>query len=505
MINMLNKPVKILTFLACVFLSICTPARAQLIAYKAPAGVKLNPDFAVSVREEGKLWQSLPSYPAKVVQVTDGKNRVQTTSFAYFDFSGKVEVSVAYTKGTVKDVKIRPLSYGIVPVVKGNTITFSLTDPRNISIEVNGDLYHNLHLFANPLETSRPSPTDTSVIYYGPGVHYAGTVKVPSNKTVYIAGGAVVQAHFAVRNAENIRIIGRGIVTQMADFEDPVSKTAPILPIVKQQRQYDEIRIEYAKNVEVSGIVILPHRYSIVSGQSKNVTISNIKSFSSEGWGDGIDIFCSTDVLIDRVFMRNSDDCIAIYGTKQGFSGNVDNLRISNSVLWADIAHPILIGTHGNSKNPEILGNMKITNIDILNESENQIDYQGCLSLNAGDSNLIKDISFEDIRVENIRKGQLINMRVMYNAKYNTSAGKGIENIYFKNISYNGSPLGLSIIAGYDETRKIKNITFENLKINGKVIADKMPGKPAWYKTGDFANFFIGEHVENLTFITSEK
>ena len=27
-----------------------------------------------------------------------------------------------------------------------------------------------------------------------------------------------------------------------------------------------------------------------------------------------------------------------------------------------------------------------------------------------------------------------------------------------------------------------------------------MPGKPAWYKTGDMARFFIGEHVENVTF-----
>jgi len=59
----------------------------------------------------------------------------------------------------------------------------------------------------------------------------------------------------------------------------------------------------------------------------------------------------------------------------------------------------------------------------------------------------------------------------------------------------------MSIIAGYDESRQIKNITFENLKINGKVISDDMPGKPAWYKTADMANFFIGEHVNEIRFI----
>jgi len=84
---------------------------------------------------------------------------------------------------------------------------------------------------------------------------------------------------------------------------------------------------------------------------------------------------------------------------------------------------------------------------------------------------------------------------------YNISPGRGIENIYFKDISYNGYRVNLSIIAGYDETRQIKNITFENLRINGKVISDNMPDKPAWYKTGDMANFFIGEHVNGIRFI----
>ncbi|HMR57600.1 MAG TPA: hypothetical protein PKC10_09785, partial [Cyclobacteriaceae bacterium] len=76
----------------------------------------------------------------------------------------------------------------------------------------------------------------------------------------------------------------------------------------------------------------------------------------------------------------------------------------------------------------------------------------------------------------------------------------GVDNVYFKNVSYNGKNAELSIIAGYDSTRKVKNITFENLVINGTKISDKMPGKPAWYKTGDMARIFIGEHVENVVF-----
>ena len=46
----------------------------------------------------------------------------------------------------------------------------------------------------------------------------------------------------------------------------------------------------------------------------------------------------------------------------------------------------------------------------------------------------------------------------------------------------------------------VKNIRFENLKINGKVISDDMAGKPAWYKTSDMARFFVGEYVDGIVF-----
>ena len=89
----------------------------------------------------------------------------------------------------------------------------------------------------------------------------------------------------------------------------------------------------------------------------------------------------------------------------------------------------------------------------------------------------------------------------MYNHKYNEAPGKGIENIYFKNITYQGWQPNTSIISGYDETRKIKNVVFENLRINDQIIADDMAGKPRYYKTGDMANILIGEHADSITFI----
>jgi len=198
--------------------------------------------------------------------------------------------------------------------------------------------------------------------------------------------------------------------------------------------------------------------------------------------------------------MRNSDDNIAIYGHRWNYYGDVRHVTVENSTLWADVAHPILVGTHGDTANPDTLEDIEFRNLDILDQREPQLDYQGCMSLNAGDGNLIRNVRFEDIRVEDFRQGQLLNLRVFFNRKYNTSPGRGIENVLFKNVTYNGTHANPSIVEGFDDSREIKNVVFENLRINGRLIADDMPGKPGYFKTGDMARIFVGEHVEGIVF-----
>jgi hypothetical protein len=122
------------------------------------------------------------------------------------------------------------------------------------------------------------------------------------------------------------------------------------------------------------------------------------------------------------------------------------------------------------------------------------------MSINAGDNNLVRQVRFNNVRVEDFRQGQLLNIRVFYNRKYCTSPGRAIEDVLFKNVSYQGSKAEISIIAGYDEERKVKNIRFENLVINGVKITDSMKNKPKWFKTADMAGIFLGEHVEGVVF-----
>ena len=475
--------------------------KSQLTIYPAPEGSAKNEDFTVKVRAPKRNWQNLHCYPANVAALRGTKTTIETSSFAYFDHDGPTEISITSNKEPVRSAKVRPIARGIAHQINGNTLTFTVNEPGYFSIEINGDIFHNLQLFINPTEKEKPNAKDANVIYFGPGIHDIGKLNIGTGKTVYIAGGAIVNGSLSVNKANNVSIKGRGILTQLEMYQSKGGPSNHKKP--SPQHRNDEITIEYAENVKVEGLIVLPKKYSILIGESKNVSIANFKSFSAGGNADGIDVFCSYDVNINNIFMRNADDCIAIYGHRWNYFGNTTKIKVSNAVLWADVAHPILIGTHGDSDRPNTLSDMSFSNIDILDQQENQMDYQGCLALNAGDSNLISDIRFENIRVEQIRKGQLVNLRIMFNRKYNTSVGRGIENIHFKDVSYHGNSINPSIIAGYDPSHAIKNITFENLYINGVVISDQMQGKPAWYKTGDMANFYIGEHVENIKFIHS--
>lgn len=490
-------------FTVCIFLQTTICSFAEIINYKAPNCTIISKAYQVKIKEAGSAWQRPDVYYANVAHSVNNRMAVKHTSYTYFDCSAKVNVSVTVNNAKVKSVKIRPAAYGIVSQIHGNTITFSMDASQFVSVEINGNILENLQVFANAIDTERPTSGNADLIYFGPGIHEIGRMLLPSNKKVYISGGAIVHGSFIVDHAENVKIFGRGILTQL-NVGQEFARHENNKSTDSVTTRKDAILVQYSKNVEISGIIVIPHKYSVLIGQSENVSIKDLKSFSSEGNADGIDVFCSKDILLDHVFMRNSDDCVAVYGHRWDYYGNVKNLTVSNSILWADVAHPILVGTHGDSKNPDTLENIKFKNIIILNQHENQIDYQGCMSLNAGDSNLLRDIRFENIAVESISKGQLINIRVMFNHKYNTSPGDGIENVYFKNIHYAGKNANMSIIAGYDEKRGIKNITFENLKIADQIISDDMVNKPSFYKTGDMADIFVGEHVEGLRFIKTE-
>lgn len=478
-------------FFSIFFIMLGLIAEARLLTYPAGDGVETIGDYTIRVRQNGGDWLPVDAYPMKIAETKGSRTTPQTASVAYFDFDGTVEVDVTYNKGTVDTARIRPLSFGITPVIRQDHITFTLDHPCNLSVEFNGDIFHNLHLFANPIDTNRPSSKvlkhperHKDLIYFGPGLHKLdnGRMEIPSGTTVYIDGGARVEGQLVADSVRDVNFYGRGIIHPAGRGEG--------------------IYIKRSKNIRADGIILT----QIPVGQSDSVSINNVKALSSYGWGDGMNVFASDNVSYNRVFCRNSDDCSTIYATRKGFVGGCSNITMENSVLWADVAHPIMIGLHGSAAEigpdapADTIRNITYRNIDILDHCENQIDYQGCFAINCGDNNIVRDVMFDNIRVEDFRKGQLVNIRIFYNEKYCKAPGTTVDNILFKDVTYNGSNSNMSVICGYDDSRQVTNVTFDNLVINGVKIHDDMPGKPRWYKTSDLCNFFVGPHVRNVVF-----
>lgn len=452
----------------CLLLLVMMAAQAQIVTY--PEGLKANmphnDDYTVRVRIPGGEWKNLFEYKVQV-----DMDAVQNASMVQFDMGETVEVMVKKNNGTIREVDIRPLNNNIRYRQTKNAILFKLDKPQYLSVEFNGDRLHNLHLFANPLETEVYKEAEKGVMYFGPGVHRPldlpnNQIRIPANTTVYLAPGAVLKAKLLVDGVENVRIIGRGIL------DHPIRG----------------IEVTNAKNVTIDGITVVnPEHYTVFGAGTEGLTVKNLKSFSCKGWSDGIDLMCCRDVLIDNVFLRNSDDCIALYNHRWNWWGGSANITVKNSVLWADIAHPINIGGHGDSESPigEVIENLIFRQIDILEHDEDDVLYQGCMAIDCGDKNLVRNVLFEDIRVENIQEGRLFHLNIRFNKKYDKAPGGGIEDITFRNITYDGVGENPSLIKGIDSNRKVKNVLFENVMINGQRMID-------------LKGFVTNEFIENV-------
>ena len=476
-----------------------------LEVYPIPEGIAQRTDFRVYVRlpEVGE-WKEVFCY-----EVSVDMHEVRKASMACFDFTGKVEVKICVDmekRREIYQVDIRPRSRGIVPEFTQEEILFQLERPENLSIEVNGDRFHNLHLFAGKTEEKpewekdrtlflkgdlkRPSihggdalnhmlqemPTGR-IVCFEPGIHYIGECiwKLPSDTDVYISGGAVVIGSFVCEEVKNIRIYGKGVV-HLAGFGRYSSLRG--------------VRISQSRNIQIEGIAFInPPHYTVYVGGSQEIGIKDIKSFSCEGWSDGIDIMSSRNVSVRGVFMRNSDDCIAIYGHRWDHHGDTCDILVEDSVLWADVAHPMNIGCHGDhEKGGDIISDILFRNVDVLEHHEPQKACMGCMCINAGDGNTVRNVRFEGIRVEHMEHGKLLDLQTIC-GRYNPISGKLIEDIFFKDIYYDGMGEETSQIKGLPES-EVRNVTFENLVVRGKRVSNAQQG-----------NIHVGENIANITFI----
>lgn len=449
----------------------------KLMISPVPQGVEQDERMKVWVRQPGGEWQALSLYAAWI-----DMHDVRQCAVGIFDFTGTVEVRIRPPVSWIHSAVVRPLSLGIVPECDGRELHFTLNRPADMMIEVNGERFHCLHLFAG---TPMAVPTEACIrlkggegristtpvqelkarlaampagrtIVFGPGLHMVEEYifPVPSDTHIHLEAGAVVVGAFVVENAQNVRIDGHGVILQRS---------------FHRFSGINGIRISHSRHVTIEGVTFInPPHYTVHLGGSEDVTIRGIRSFSCEGWSDGVDMMSCRRVHVDGCFLRTSDDCIAIYGRRWAYNGDTTDVLVENCTLWADVAHPTVIGTHGDyERDGNTIERITFRNLDVLEHHEYQPGYLGCMAINPGDKNTVRDVLYEDIRVEHIEHGKLIDVQVKFNPDYNPAPGKRIENITFRNVRCDCIPPVDSVIAGYDEQHRVCGVHLENVTAGG--------------------------------------
>ncbi len=428
--------------------------RSTTVTYPAPAGLETSPVFAVKVNDADVWTEQIGGGGMEGLQVAD------------FSCSGPQTIKIT-APSKISAYVIRPKSRGIVAKVRGRDITFTIPGPQKLYLEING-LPH-LAVFANPLEVDPPKPGEAGVVYYGPGTHDVGQISLQSNQTIYIAGGAVVNANIRGSNLQNARIIGRGIL-------------------------HGNVRISGASNLEVNGIFIRHNSRGWVNTLTdcSHSAYRNVKVFSYETiWStDGINPVSCRDFTIDDCFLRCRDDCVSIKSSDENHS--TDSITVKNCVMvgWAH-SDGITLGFNLDG----LVQNVLVQNCDILYaRGQGHTGGHAAFSIVCDNHGEVRNIRFEDIRVEENIEIKNLELIVTEGQRYGRNNTPGhVKGVYLKNIQWENAEKPFVIAGTPFNTNTVEDVTFDHCRVAGKLLTNPSD-----------ADFQI-EFAKDIKFIPSTK
>lgn len=409
-----------------------TPA---IITYAAPPGLETSTDFTVRVNGTN-VWTERV-----------GNRGIESLNVASFSCAGPQTIKVT-ASSNIKKYSIRPKSRNIQARVRGNELTFRISTPQKLYIEI--DSLPHLAIFANPPEDKLPDANDSNLVYFGPGTYTPGVINLKTNQTVYIAGGAVVNANVRGNNLHDVKIIGRGILN-------------------------GNIQIGNSTNLKVEGIFIRSIRgWTNTLINCRHSSYRNVKVFSYQSvWGiDGINPVSCKDFVIDDCFIRTKDDCIAVKSMEQfgGYTAsdiNTDSISVTNNVLvgWSH--------ADGFTMGFELQGgtvqNILVKNCDILMASgQGRTGGHSGFSIVCDGPSTVQNIHFEDIRVEDQIEYKNLEIIGTEGRRYGTKGPGHIKGVYLKNIYWANADKPF-VIAGVPNYL-VEDVTFDNCYLNGKPL-----------------------------------
>jgi len=433
------------------------PAGAKVVIYPGAPGMTAATDRQVQVDGQNVFVYEVPVNFNRVYSLTPTR---QNTPVAYFDFSGSVTVTVTAPGTVITTALIRPASYGVQPTVSGDKITFTLTKPGNLTLELNNLPNRALHLFADSIEANPAHSGDANVRYFGPGVYDAGEMNLGTGQTIYIAGGAVVYGAVRGGSINNATVRGRGILHGGH--------------IARDQGWQNLVNISSgSSNVNVNGIILFDSpTWNMNIRQTNGMHINDVKIIGSRPNSDGIDFVGCQNSTVDRCFIRAWDDCLCV---KTDNTGNSTGISFTGCTIWTDLAQSMEIGYESRS---DVINNINFKNIDVIHAFHKPV-----MSIHVGDRAVISDIHYEDIRVEDARLNNVQEDNLLVDIWIGTGVwtqdaerGKVGGNITFKNINMTGGRTLRNRLWGFDGGHKVTGVSFTNMTILGAPIRSLTDG-----------------------------
>ena len=438
---------------ALVLLSAGRPGLAQENIGSVPASEERSKEYTVQV-----AGRDIPVFAVKVApadrdrrwKAMDDKVRsaeyFDKAAFAYFDMSAPVTVTVACPE-PIRAAKVLPSSLKIIPTIEGQRLTFSLTEPKPVTVEVNGNWVGALHLFANPPEAPASRPDDPNVIYFGPGVHEVAGVTVGSGQTVYIAAGAVVKGTAEGRRpvftlqGEHIALRGRGVID------------GSLCPTHSRN-----LLLVRGKDITVEGVIFRDSSvWTIPIRQSDRVTVRNVKLLGYRANSDGIDVCNSRDVTIEGCFLRTLDDLIVVK-TDKG-QGEARRIVARGCVLWNEVAHALSVGAEIREDVDDVL----IEDCDVIHDK----GREWTLRVFHCDAARVSNIRFENIRIE--ESPRLISLWIGKFVWTRDPERGHVQSVTFKDINAVADPLRVEL-TGFDESHAVSDVAFQGVRVNGRPL-----------------------------------
>lgn len=374
---------------------------------------------------------------------------------AVFGTDGKVELKIKFLKGAPANVQVRPLGKSYDYELKGDELTLSLTTYDNVSVEADGDLDHPLFIFANPLEKESLEKAlkdpDTYVFKAGRIYHRNMRNIFDDYENVYIQGGAVIDGCLLQEhNAIDCSIDGGGIIDN------------------RLHRKSVAFHVMKSKNFAARNITIINSDYWCFRlSWSDYFTTDNVKAVGecpmNDNWdeNDAIHFVCCNHGTVRHCFGYSWDDAYNVTSSFFANIGETSDIHFEDCVGWN--VHP------GNSfeiswSTKEHVHDISYKNIYAIHSgTKDSKNRRAGISIHNGGDHNVWNVRYENVWIEDPYENSI--------SLFALKTGN-VENIVYKNIHILKNAPRKVCIQGSSQGGMVRNVTFENIWIEGRRISD---------------------------------